>query len=152
MHKHCKHIKDDLSSQNEARRYVLEHELSRPKTTKITPITIGITILVLPALVGLVLIFMPWNVASFAWYKVLSFVVPYLVITLIGLRPLLISIVKCYQHYCRDDIRRMCLCKPTCSEYALAVLHKYPIVIAIYKIIYRLTVTCTGSKYKIDEP
>ena len=146
------HIKDDLKSQEEARNYVLNKELVRPKTTKKVPIIIGVALLVLPIPISIGILCLPIRVASEIWFKILVFVTVYLLFILIGLHPLLINVVKCYQHYASDDVRRMCLCKPTCSEYAISVLKKYPISIALFKIWFRLNRTCTGKTYKIDEP
>ena len=68
------------------------------------------------------------------------------------LRPLGIVFVKCYQHHASEERRRRCLCKPTCSEYAILCLKKYIFFYALYKIYKRLFVTCKGEDYKIDMP
>lgn len=146
------HIRDDFDSQEEARNYVLNKELVRPKTTKKVPIFIGVAILIIPIPISFGMLCLPITFASETWFIISTFVCTYLLTILIGLHPLLISVVKCYQHYASDDVRRMCLCKPTCSEYAIVVLKKYPLFIAVYKIWYRLNRTCTGNTYKIDEP
>ena len=64
----------------------------------------------------------------------------------------MIGAIKLYQHYADEDVRRRCVCKPTCSEYAIIVLKKYGVLIGIYKIYIRLFKTCYGTVYKIDEP
>ena len=65
---------------------------------------------------------------------------------------LCIKLVECYQHYAKEETRRKCLCMPTCSEYAIAVLKKYCLVIALCKIHKRLFKTCKDGIYKKDPP
>lgn len=149
---HAKHVKTDPASQEEAKRYVLERELYRPKTTKKTPIILAILMVVVPLPIGFLLFFLCEKNSLHDSLKVLSFVIPYIISILIFGRFIAITSILCYQHYADEEVRRLCLCKPTCSEYAILVLKKYPIFIAIFKIIYRLNVTCTGTTYKIDEP
>ena len=143
-----RHIKTDPESIREVEAY-LERELVRPSTRIITPVIIGVVMLLLPGAIGV--IFANW---VFHWQRletILSFVISYLVIDLILLRFLLIAIILCYQHFAREEVRRFCGCKPSCSEYSIAVLKKYPIVIAIFKVCYRVLVTCDGN-LKIDNP
>ncbi len=68
------------------------------------------------------------------------------------LRRILIGIVKLYQHYASEDVRRRCLFKPTCSEYTILVLKKYGILIGLYKAYIRLFRKCRGNIYRIDFP
>lgn len=152
MCKIYRNVQRDENSQAIAKYYVLQHPLSKPKTTVIIPILIALSNIALAVGIGFGLLFLPIDIAKETWYKVLAFLIPCLVIFTIGLRPFLIAIVKCYQHYTKPERRKACVCKPTCSEYALLVLHKDLIFIAIYRIIYRLTVTCKGDAFCIDEP
>ncbi len=62
------------------------------------------------------------------------------------LRLLRISLVKCYRHYAPERLRRFCMCVPSCSEYAIAVLRKHLLAVAVYKIVHRLTKTCDGEQ------
>lgn len=71
---------------------------------------------------------------------------------ILSIRKAMIGAIKLYQHYADEDVRRRCVCKPTCSEYAIIVLKKYGVLIGIYKIYIRLFKTCFGTVYKIDEP
>ena len=123
----------------------IHRELLKPKTTWITPALIFMLILVIPYCVGYTLVQITRiNTA-------LCYTLCYIIIDIVLLRILLIKLIRCYQHYASEDLRRFCMCVPSCSEYAIAVLKKYLFVIAIYKIIYRLVVTCDGEK-KIDMP
>lgn len=63
-----------------------------------------------------------------------------------------IDCVMLYQHYAPEEIRRRCLLKPTCSEYAIIALKKYGTIIGGCKIIYRLKFKCRGFYYYVDEP
>ncbi len=65
---------------------------------------------------------------------------------------ILIGVIRLYQYYAPDEMRRRCLYMPTCSEYAVLALQKYGIVIGIYKSYYRLVHQCRGSTYQIDYP
>ncbi|WP_294630030.1 membrane protein insertion efficiency factor YidD [uncultured Bacteroides sp.] len=65
---------------------------------------------------------------------------------------LLIGLVKLYQHYAPEEIRRKCLYKPTCSEYAILALEKYGLIKGSYKTYIRLFRMCRGIEYGIDYP
>ena len=41
------------------------------------------------------------------------------------LRPIIICMVKLYQHFAPDKVRLRCKCKPSCSEYMLMAVQKY---------------------------
>ena len=124
----------------------VERELVRPKTKWGVPIFIFILMIAFPFGVGYATLhFFP------GLYPVWCYVMCYIVIDLLLLRLFLIKLIECYQHYAREEIRRFCMCMPSCSEYAIAVLKKYPLALAIFKIIFRLTVTCDGEM-KIDMP
>jgi putative component of membrane protein insertase Oxa1/YidC/SpoIIIJ protein YidD len=68
------------------------------------------------------------------------------------LRKILIGIIRLYQHYAPEEIRRRCLFKPTCSEYTILVLQKYGVIIGLYKAYVRIFKNCRGSIYSIDYP
>ncbi len=124
----------------------IKRKLVRPKTTWSVPALLFLLMLLLPIGAGyaITIIFSLLNAA-------LCYLLCYLIIDLILLRVLLIKLVRCYQHYAKEELRRFCMCMPSCSEYAIGVLKRYPLVIAIFKIIYRLTKTCDGEM-KIDMP
>lgn len=62
-------------------------------------------------------------------------------------------VVRCYQHYAKEETRRRCKCIPSCSEYALLCFKRvFPLVVALIKIRKRLYVTCDGEDYVIDFP
>lgn len=63
-----------------------------------------------------------------------------------------ISAVHLYQHYAPEHVRRRCLCKPTCSEYAILAVQKYGVLWGGYKTYRRLFKRCRGSIYRMDEP
>ena len=124
----------------------ISRELFRPKTTWKTPVLIFALMLVLPLLAGVMLkAFVPSR--GFGTQLLIC----YLTVDLLLLRLFLIKLVRCYQHYAKEELRRFCMCVPSCSEYAVAVLKKYPLPVAVYKTVKRLTKTCDGEK-KIDMP
>jgi putative component of membrane protein insertase Oxa1/YidC/SpoIIIJ protein YidD len=65
---------------------------------------------------------------------------------------LLIGLVKLYQHYAPERIRRKCIFKPTCSEYMILAIEKYGPVRGLYKGLRRLFIKCRGYYYSIDYP
>lgn len=130
-----------------AKKYVLERPLIRPKTS----------------ILNVLIIFLPyvtlcWVLASMCIkyfnirHRVLMYFIVYFVCFCVISKILFIQLIKCYQHYAPEHIRRKCLCKPTCSEYAIAVLKKYLTIVALFKIVNRVFFTCRGKDYKIDEP
>ncbi len=123
----------------------VNRELERPKTTYAAPIGMALLMIVFPFVMFLITKFSGVLHSS-------AFLVPFCLISeLILLRILLIKAIMCYQHYASEKLRRYCKCMPSCSEYAIAVLKKYLLPVAIYKIIRRLRVTCDGEM-KIDLP
>ncbi|MDO4363209.1 MAG: membrane protein insertion efficiency factor YidD [Clostridia bacterium] len=60
--------------------------------------------------------------------------------------------IKLYQHYAPEEIRRRCLFKPTCSEYAILAIKKYGLIIGLVKTYNRLFKKCKGNIYRIDYP
>lgn len=145
-------IRSDEKSQFEAREYVLKKIMIRPKTTIWSPVLLLVVSIVIGAGVAFFLLFI---IESCFEVDINNF---YLIVTISGIvtallvaRRILILCIKCYQHYASENIRRSCVCMPTCSEYAIIVLQKYNLIKAIKLIYIRLTKTCTGS-YKIDIP
>lgn len=68
------------------------------------------------------------------------------------LKAALIGIIRLYQHYAPEQIRRRCLFKPTCSEYAILAIRKYGVIIGLFKAYDRLFKRCRGTIYRIDYP
>lgn len=140
-----RHVKTDEESIALVEKYV-ERELVRPETKWDAPVFIGVLMIILP--LGVRCVFLQlFQEALPVWCYTAS----YIVIDLLLLRLLLIKLVECYQHYAGEELRRFCMCMPSCSEYAIAVLKKYPLAIAIFKIVIRLTIICDGEM-KIDMP
>ena len=86
------------------------------------------------------------------FYEISISIVVYLLVSEFLVRYIGVKAVECYQHYAKEEIRRNCLCVPSCSEYAILCLKKYELVYAMLKIRKRLFVTCKGSVYIIDNP
>lgn len=68
------------------------------------------------------------------------------------LRCAIIGIIRLYQHYADEEIRRRCLFEPTCSEYTILALKKYGIIGGLIKSYDRLFNRCKGNIYRIDYP
>jgi putative component of membrane protein insertase Oxa1/YidC/SpoIIIJ protein YidD len=86
----------------------------------------------------------------------LSIVMLYAAVVFIGLffcfKYAVIGAIKLYQHYAPEEIRRRCLFKPTCSEYAIMAVQKYGGIIGLCKSYFRLFYRCRGNIYQIDYP
>ncbi len=137
-----------LKEQQEVQAYVQNKPLIKPKTNIITILLIifcygGFSYLTAFGSVSLFHIKFRIPLVYIA-----SFSISFLYIA----RLLCIKLVECYQHYAKEETRRKCLCKPTCSEYAIIVLRKDILLVALFKIAKRLFKTCKGGIYKKDEP
>lgn len=133
------------------RRYVMERPLFRPNITYLKAI-----IILMLAIIGFlfvsITIFHILSLLGFFIKKALFYSVCFIVSLIICARWIAILAVNLYQHYAPEDIRRRCLLKPTCSEYAKIVLRKYGFIIGSVKIWIRLNYKCRGDIYYIDEP
>lgn len=147
--------------------YVLERPLVRPNTSYKKAI-LCITLFVLANLGATILLyylfrwlgissFLPQGIETFYTEHHTAFVImlalfQFVIGGIIALKSALIGAIRLYQRYAPERIRRKCLCKPTCSEYAILVLQKYGVIRGIYKIYIRLFKKCRGRTYQIDEP
>ena len=126
----------------------VEHRvLTRPATTMKHVWACLIILTAFYLILGIGVILIPLKF----WYKLLIFVSAFILFNEFFLRYFGIVLVKCYQHYASDEMRSTCHCVPSCSEYSILVLKKYPLIIAFCKIYKRLNKTCNGD-YKEDYP
>ena len=116
-----------IDEQNEIKKYIIEKNLSRPKTNIFTLLMI-VSIYVLIAFVCSYFTVLIFNIVDYiGWIYVFYYAFGFFMIA----KLLCIKSVECYQHYAKEDIRRRCLCQPTCSEYALEVLKRYFLFVLI---------------------
>lgn len=134
-------------NEDTVRDYVLVRRLDRPKTHWSFPVIIILVGIVCSVLTAFFLYEIVDGPA-----RTLACVLSVLIWCSVVAKPLCIELVRCYQRYANESVRRCCLCMPTCSEYALLVLKRYWLPIALFKIYRRLFHTCRGGKYKIDLP
>ena len=132
--------------EKEAEDYCLYHKLERPSLR--IKVALGSSILYLLGVLILATLF--YRYLDFSLLLAIDFSI-LLSLPFIG-RSLLIYCIQVYQHFAPEKIRRRCMCKPSCSEYSIAVLKKYGLLKGSYKIYVRLTKTCRGQKYIIDNP
>jgi putative component of membrane protein insertase Oxa1/YidC/SpoIIIJ protein YidD len=150
--------------ETEAERYVLNKKMTRPP---ISCFSIGIhTFIFLYSIIGLNFLILCLShfgavissknsyfltsdnpVASCIVVTMISFFITLLIFS----KRILIGLVHIYQRYAPESRRRMCLFKPTCSEYAILALNKYGSIRGTIKTIDRLK-RCKGGKYHIDYP
>lgn len=147
--------------QIEVRNYVLYRPLIRPNTDvkKIMIYTTSFIFLVF-LLSSLFLTLLFWcgllkyfiDIIPKALLVSVYYILFYCICLILVLKKALIGCIKCYQHYASESTRRRCLCKPTCSEYAIIVLKKHCLFKALHMIRIRLFKTCRGNVFHKDEP
>lgn len=152
--------------QDVAAAYVNERRLYRPATRLRHAITFASTFLaVTVCLSGLILLALrytalaPWVSSSSgvtAHVPVLAILSLYGLVSILAIgicgRFIVIGIIRLYQHYAPEQIRRRCLFKPTCSEYAILAVLRYGVVLGGVKTFVRLRRRCNGTIYRIDYP
>ncbi len=104
-------------TEQDIRSYVIRRSLHKPKTNYSTLALILLLHIVFSFLLAFILDIIIYTLPSLPLYIACFFCVFFFFSNL-----LCIKLVECYQHYARIDIRRACLCMPTCSEYAISVL------------------------------
>lgn len=160
----------ELPSQEEqmiAEQYVLERPIVRPDTDvkkAIRCVSIYLVASFLSALLSFHLFnrlgifrFLPEVLCNFSEhhpviFEVLFILFIFILIGLLCLKKALIGTIHLYQHYAPEDVRRRCLFKPTCSEYAILAIQKYGVIIGGIKAYIRLFKKCRGNIYRIDFP
>ncbi|MCD7724928.1 MAG: membrane protein insertion efficiency factor YidD [Clostridiales bacterium] len=160
----------EMPSQEEqmiVERYVLERELERPDTDvkKAAKYVCGFAVISVASSIASFHVFrwlgifalLPDSFIQFQTKHSTAFCVLYCVIVvavmgLLSLKRAVIGVVRLYQHYAPEDIRRRCLFKPTCSEYAILAIKKYGLVIGLLKAYIRVVYKCRGNIYRIDYP
>ena len=160
----------DLPSQEEqmiAEQYVLERPIVRPDTDLKKAIRCVCIYLSASSLSALIIFhlfnwlgifrFLPKLLFDLSEqhpviFGILFIIFIVILVGLLCLKKALIGIIRLYQHYAPEDIRRRCLFKPTCSEYAILAIQKYGVIIGLFKAYIRLFKKCRGNIYRIDFP
>lgn len=150
-----------------AEQHVLERELDRPDTDvrKAARYTCGFAVIsvtlacisfrmlsrlgVFDLLPDPFIQFQTRHTTAFCVLYCITFIV---VMGLFSLKKAVIGAVKLYQHYAPEEVRRRCLFKPTCSEYAILAIKKYGLIIGLVKTYVRVVYKCRGNIYRIDYP
>ena len=133
------------------RQYVLGRPLYRPPITY-PKVALWILVIILVSIGFSILLHKVLFVLGFFFPKLLYYLSFFIIELLVLLRPLAITLIKLYQHYAPEEVRRLCLLKPTCSEYAILAIKKYGTIIGTIKTWRRLKYYCRGDVYYIDEP
>lgn len=132
--------------QEQLRQYCLQHKIVRPPQQSVALVVVLFVFLIM---VLSIVIFLSYMTTWSLWINVeigLSVGIFFVA------RRVSIIAIKLYQRYAPEEKRRKCICRPSCSEYAIAVLQKYGLFKGWYKIYVRLIYTCRGNVYRIDEP
>lgn len=160
----------EMPSQEEqmiAEQYVLNRELERPDTdvkkaikytcsfTAVSAI-LAITSFHLSQWLGIFALlpdsFLQFETLHPTIFSILYCVIFFAVMVILSLKRAAIGVIKLYQHYAPEEIRRRCLFKPTCSEYAILAIKKYGLIIGLIKAYIRIVYKCRGNIYRIDYP
>lgn len=160
----------EMPSQEEhiiAEEYVLERPLNRPSTDAKVAVKSVITYFLLSFVAGISLLYLfswlgifallPDKITAFRGQHTILFNILfvtsfYILSGLLCLKKAVIGCIKLYQHYAPEQIRRRCLFKPTCSEYAILAIEKYGLIIGLMKAYNRLFKKCKGNICRIDYP
>ncbi|MDL2314928.1 membrane protein insertion efficiency factor YidD [Bacteroidales bacterium OttesenSCG-928-C19] len=139
------------SEQDIAEEYCLNRKLVRPQTNVFTLLKWVLLIEVSAVAVSYIVYqSFEWFGISFQFksiYTCISILLPLLL-----LKRICILLIELYQHYAPENMRRRCVCMPSCSEYGILALRKYGVIKGLYKTYIRLTKKCKGSTYIIDYP
>lgn len=160
----------EMPSQEEqiiAEEYVLERPLDRPDTDikkvvksvavyLLSSLAMGFSMLYLFSWLGIFALFSDcicdFREQHSIWFSIFFILLVYFIVGLFCLKKAVIGCIKLYQHYAPEQIRRRCLFKPTCSEYAILAIQKYGLIIGLIKSYIRLFKKCRGNIYRIDYP
>lgn len=140
-----------LEEQELVRKYVMERPLYRPKITYLKAVLILLSCIVISVICAMLLYKLVLRVGFFL-SKIIYYIFFFILELILVSRFVAIMAVKLYQRYAAEEIRRRCLLKPTCSEYAIIVLKKYGTIVGLIKIWRRLKYYCRGDVYYVDEP
>ena len=139
----------EYEKQRRLERFVGERPLKRPKIKKWHVVLLFLVFPVLIALSVRILVLLPVSIAI----KILVFALLLLMEIELYIRFCFLQAVRCYQHYAKDEVRRRCMCVPSCSEYATICLRKiFPLAVALIKIRIRLKKICKGGECRLDFP
>ena len=153
--------------QDVAEAYVNERPLERPATSLKHALRFTIFLAVLAGLATSAVVRLvhhgpaassiPRTIHAYAVdHPFAAIVVLYTAIVLLAVaacsRTIVIGMIQLYQHYAPEDIRRRCLFKPTCSQYAILAVRKYGVVVGLLRSYDRTFNRCVGRTYQIDWP
>lgn len=139
---------ETYNGQKELEQIVLSRKLIKPKTNSIHIVLLFVLLVFICFFFHFVLHFISLKIYLYIIVSI-SF---YIVLFETYMRFYLIQIVKCYQHYAKEETRRRCLCIPSCSEFAILTIKKYPLLKSLLKIRKRLLKTCKGEMFLKDYP
>ena len=153
--------------QDTVARYVLKRPMNRPNTSYTKAflyITVFVAVNVLMTFLLCRLIiwfglpsFYPKLAAIIRADNTIAFylsvgLLQFLISGILVIKPAVIGAIHLYQRYAPEEVRRRCLFKPTCSEYAILAVKKYGVVRGLLMTYDRVFHRCRGRTYRIDEP
>lgn len=140
------------------RKYVMERPLVRPPITFKKAAVNIFAFIAVNVIFALLTFFISFSlgIINVAKHKELLFIALFflcfcVLFSFIIRKKIVVALIQLYQHYAPEDVRRRCLLKPTCSEYAILAVQKYGIIRGGIKTWIRLNYKCRGNVYYIDE-
>lgn len=165
----CKYNKKCIPSESEqveAYEYVVERDIIRPDTSYKRALLYVLSFILIVAILS-VLVYSTLKLCGVfntqfvlniiehtgkVWFRIIYYSVFFIISLFIVLKRALIGLVRLYQRYASEKVRRKCLFKPTCSEYMILALQKYGLVIGLIKSLHRMFIKCRDTYYRIDYP
>jgi putative component of membrane protein insertase Oxa1/YidC/SpoIIIJ protein YidD len=153
--------------QDVAEQYVHTRQLQRPKTDSKRALMYTASFILVSCMITWILhyLFTSFGISNllpiaindfYSSNPVLSIGILFTTVVIVELilcsKYIVIGVVRLYQHYAPDDMRRRCLFMPTCSEYTIMAVRKYGAIIGLCKSYVRLVYRCRGNIFMIDYP
>jgi putative component of membrane protein insertase Oxa1/YidC/SpoIIIJ protein YidD len=146
------------AEQEEAWEYVCKRELIRPETSIAKAFKYIMTFMCVDVIFTFTtfLIVRIFFIDNISIHPLMMALIVFFGSTILGLiltaKKAIVGLIKLYQHYAPERIRRKCIFKPTCSEYMIMAIEKFGLINGLYKGILRMFFKCRGHYYSIDYP
>ena len=139
-----------------ARAYSEDRVLYRPEITYKKFLIKWFSILIFAALIAVSFAFSISIIESWLHHPICGFLtsasISIAIELILILRHCTIDIIKLYQHYAPENVRRRCILMPSCSEFAIIAIRKYGLIFGSFLTLYRLNHRCKGTIHRIEYP
>lgn len=139
-----------------ARTYSEDRALYRPEITYRNFLIKWLTIVTSVVIIAVCIACALSLIEKLVHFRICGFMTSLLFVSVIEIVGILkwcvIDIIKLYQHYAPEHIRRRCILMPSCSEFAIIAIRKYGLIIGFFLTLYRLNHRCKGTIHRIEYP